>query len=380
MKKTLFLTFLLSCTMVLAGCKGNNIDNISGSSISDSVNQEPVMVTFSELVIDLSNPENVVEEADPTEKSEVFDSAGNKLSDTQWLLNSKFSKSYIASLPLGEHTFEYKSETKYGTIKIVITNAVAPKYLFSFDVEDLLKYEDAPLLPLLVKDQDSYQPNYNVEYTLYEIQGETKTSIPVDLAVGLEGYTADLQPGDYQWLATATLEEENYQFSVDFKKESFDEYLERKKDVFLYDEGRAVYVKNTNGQYQIDTIVQEFYTYSIPNDIVNSAIKEGKRFGFRIIMSEPTKTHLWITNGYWGSQAEKLTYAFSGNPAEKETYSFTNYIDEDGNYVYETVTDLKAEQFAKNETLDFYTSQFNASKEDSDTWQSISGRVEIWFE
>ena len=379
MKKLIFFMLSLTLIMALGGCQAgdSSVSDFSTSSDTSSV-VEPMQISFADLVIDLSDPENVVSEADPFEDSKVFDAAGRKLTEKEWLLNSKFAKSYIKSLPLGEHIFEYSSATKYGTIKIVITDNAAPQYLFSFGLESVLKYEEKQILPRLVKDQDSYQDDYDISYELYQVESETKTIIPV--LEEQDGYSADLVPGYYQWVATTTLNDKTHKFSLDFRKESFDEYIIRKKDVLLYDAGRGVYVKNVKGQYEINTTVQEYYTYSVPNDIINNAIKAGKRIGIRLTMTEPTKTRLWITNGYWGSQNERLTWPYDGDSVEKDTFTITTYV-EDGKYVYGIVTDLRADQFAKNESLAvLYTSQFNPSREDSDTWQSISASLEIWFE
>ena len=97
-------------------------------------------------------------------------------------------------------------------------------------------------------------------------------------------------------------------------------------------------------------------------------------------MTEETKTHLWITNGYWGSQNERLTWPYDGAASVTETYTILTAV-EDGKYIYGIITDLRPDQFAKDESLAvIYTSQFNPSKSDSSTWQSISGVLEIWFE
>ena len=369
MKKLFAFIFALTLSMTCVGCKGSkeNSSSVTSDSTSSSV-AEPVEVSFAEISIDLSDPENVVSEADPFEESEVFDASGRKLTDKEWLLNSKFAKSYIKSLSLGEHTFEYKSLTKYGTIKIVITDKEAPRYVFSFGVDEVLHFDDEAELPFLVKDQDSYQDNYDVTYELYQIEEGAKTNIAVEETQ--QGYWADLDSGMYQWVATATLGEKSHQFSLDFRKETFDEYIENKKDTLVFDEGRNVYVKNVDGKYAIDTKVQEYYTYSVSNDIIHNAIKAGKRIGVRLTMDEATKTCLWMTNDQWHKEDLKLAVQYQGSE-----------VVQDGKYIYTKVLNLDAKYFANDEDLAvIFTSQFNPSKSDSDTWASISGSLEIWFE
>ena len=369
MKKLLAFIFALTLSMTCVGCKGSDENSSSGPSDSTSSGvAEPVEVSFAELSIDLSDPENVVSEADPFEKSDVFDATGRKLTENEWLLNSKFAKSYIKSLPLGKHVFEYKTSTKYGTITIVITDKDAPRYVFSFGVDDVLNFEDEVALPRLVKDQDSYQDDYEVTYELYHIGDGVETIIPVEERA--QGYWADLAPGTYQWFATARLGEKWHHFSLNFRKETFDEYIERKKDTLVFDAERNVYVKNIDGKYAIDTKVQEYYTYSVSNDIIHSAIKAGKRIGVRLTMDEATKTCLWMTNDQWHKEDLKLAVQYQGSE-----------VVQGGKYIYTKVLNLDAKYFANDEDLAvIFTSQFNPSKSDSDTWASISGSLEIWFE
>ena len=368
MKKLVVFIFALIMPMMCVGCK-NSGGNVSESSDSDRSSViEPVQFSFADIVIDLADPENVVSEANPFEASEVFDVSGRKLTDKEWLLNSKFAKSYIRSLPLGEHIFEYSSLTKYGTIKITITDNAAPRYLFSHGVDSIIKFEDEVKLPFLVKDQDSYQDDHNITYQLYKLEGENKTTIPVEEMS--TGYWVDAPSGVYQWVATASLGEKSHQFSLDFKKETFDEYIERNKDVLVFDAGRGVYVKNINGTYEINTTVQEYYTYSVSNDIICSAIKAGKKIGVRLTMDEATKTYLWMTNNQWHNEAIKLATQYQGSE-----------VVQDEKYIYTKILDLDAKYFANDEALAvIYTSQFNPSKSDRNTWQSISGSLEIWFE
>ena len=369
MKNLVALIFALTLSMACVGCKGSDENSSSDASNSTSASvTEPIKVSFAEITIDLSDPENIVSEADPFEKSDVFDATGRKLTENEWLLNSKFAKSYIKSLPLGKHVFEYKTSTKYGTITIVITDKDAPRYVFSFGVDDVLNFEDEVALPRLVKDQDSYQDDYEVTYELYHIGDGVETIIPVEERA--QGYWADLAPGTYQWFATARLGEKWHHFSLNFRKETFDEYIERQKDTLVFDAEQKTYVKNVDGTYAINTTVKEYYTYSVSNAIIHSAIKAGKSIGIRLTMTEPTKTCLWMTNNQWHNDALKLAIPYQGSEVEK-----------DGKYIYTQILDLDAKYFANEEDLAvIFTSQFNPSKSDSDTWQSISGSLEIWFE
>ena len=368
MKKLIAFIFACALPIMCVGCNKSSTDASDSSEGANSSVVEPVQVSFADIVIDLADPENVVIEADPFEESEVFDASGRKLTDKEWLLNSKFAKSYISSLPLGEHIFEYSSLTKYGTIKITITDNAAPRYLFSHGVDSVIKFEDEVKLPFLVKDQDSYQDDYDITYLLYKLEGESKTEISVEEMQ--TGYSVDAPSGVYQWVATASLGEKTHQFSLGFRKETFDEYIERKKDVLVFDAGRGVYVKNINGAYEINTTVQEYYTYSVSNDIIRSAIKAGKKIGVRLTMEEATKTYLWMTNNQWHNEAIKLASQYQGSE-----------VVQDEKYIYTKILDLDAKYFANDEDLAvIYTSQFNPSKSDRNTWQSISGSLEIWFE
>ena len=105
MKKISCLLLAMLCAISMVSCK----DSATESSQSQI---EPQEITIQPITVDLFDPENRVEGLNPNEESTVTDSAGNVLSDSQWLLNSKFSKSYVASLGIGTYTYQYRSESK----------------------------------------------------------------------------------------------------------------------------------------------------------------------------------------------------------------------------------------------------------------------------
>ena len=365
MKKWLCMLLALSSALTIASCgdKGNSNTNTTPpttSSVTQEVQRETV--TFTDVTIDISAPENVVKEANPTEYSEVFDATGKKLTSAQWLLNSKFAKEYVKTLAIGTHTFTYQSATKEGTIKLIITDSAAPRYAFNFDVSGKMNYdasgsETTYSLPLLVKDQDSYQDDYAVSYKLLSIGNETETEVAVTAAE--DCYKAELAGGKYKWVATATLGERTKSFSVEFEKETFDAYIKRNEDKFLLDSSKGTFVDCSYGSYSISTTVTEYYRFQIANTFIQNAIKEGKKIHIELTTEQELPVLLWIGNNAWHQAEIKWVNTINGKVKQ-----------ESGLYVYDVTLDLEAKYFPDGVPFEFMTSQKNA--EDRNTWSAIS--------
>ncbi len=244
-------------------------------------------ITIPDVKVDLKAPENRVQVSE-TNKSQVFDANGLKLSDTQWLMNSKFSKSYIQSLGVGEYTFTYQSETEKGTIKLIITDNEEPDYVFVAQVADNATYQESLLLPELVKNQDSYQDDYEISYTLK--LGDTV--IETEKADG--GYkTPALAGGEYTWTASLTKNGTVYDYRQSFKVQSFEEYLTANMNALLMDEQQKTFKTSDNGVYHIDTTGNtEIFRYTITQEIMDKALAAGKT---RIVFTVTTDD--WYVDG-----------------------------------------------------------------------------------
>ena len=371
MKKISCLLLAMLCAISMVSCK----DSATESSQSQI---EPQEIMIQPITVDLFDPENRVEGLNPNEESTVTDSAGNVLSDSQWLLNSKFSKSYVASLGIGTYTYQYRSESKYGTITLIVADSKAPNYVWDFEMkknsagETILYKDDEVLFPLLNKEQDSFQSEYEIAYQLYA-SGEQET--PIDTVLTEDGYTIEeTLTGSYRWTATATkVGKEPYIFSQVFRMESFDEYVARKQGEFLYayttDYTAGKYLQAVGGKYEIDTKFdvtmvnknnashQVFYKYQISNEMVQIALKEGRtHLTYTLTLDAPmNKTGLWVTNEWSGLQVGFSEKSF----ANTDTWMWnedkcTNFKAVKAGSVYTVSLDLAEQFFNTGKNLEFW--------------------------
>ncbi len=318
MKLQKWIAICLSVITVssFAAC-GGLFQNASSSDVptssTPSSEQKPVVVetiTIPDVTVDLVAPENKVQ-VPADEKSEMFDANGNKLTAKQWLLNSKFSKSYIQSLGVGEYTFTYKSATKTGTVKLIITDNAQLDYVFLGQVPEMLTYMEQIQLPVLVKNQDSYQEVYEPTYSL------TKDGEAIEyVTVGETFQTNALMQGDYQWIATVGEGERAKTFSQSFYVQSFEEYELSKRNELLYSNQMGAYIPYEDGKYFIDLSNNGNMVYfPIDWEVTDKAITAGKtRAEFKLttntwfcerdtngdlIVGEHAGS-MWVTNSWKG--------------------------------------------------------------------------------
>lgn len=310
MKKLICLLLAFSMMISFAACKKNGSgDDSETTSVSGSEtagesesggSEEPtevVEITIPTVTADLSAPENKVA-VSANEKSEVFDKNGRKLTDEEWLLNSKFSKAYIKSLGMGEYEFSYRSKTKKGTIKLVITDDNKPNYVFDFDLAASFNYLERVNLPKLVKEQDSYQEDYTPVYTLEKDGGK----------VELDGFlTPKLEAGSYVWKAVIEKGGKTFEYVGNFVVKTFEEWLSEIRDTMLFDNQTGEYIKSVDGKYPIDTTNNAgMFSYTVDNSILQSAMTAGKTqvkvevLSDVIINADQGNGDLWLSNGWNG--------------------------------------------------------------------------------
>ena len=260
------------------------------------------------VTVDLSAPENRVE-VSASEKSEVFDESGRKLGESEWLLNSKFSKAYIRSLGAGEYKFTYKSAKHTGTITLVVKDEAAPAYVFAAELKESYDFLSSPVLPLLVKEQDSYQEDFEPTYELKK-DGEVFETTAAE-----NGFvTGELTGGAYEWKATIIKGGETYEFKKRFKVGTFEEWLKAKENAFLFDAQTGEYLAAENGVYKVNTENNgDMFSYKVDNSVLQIAMKAGKTkfrveiLSDRIIDAEAGNGSAWCSNGWKG-----YVWAFSG--------------------------------------------------------------------
>lgn len=299
MKRKNFFALLcatsLSFCMIISGCKKEDV------KISE--------ISIPAIAVDLSAPENKAE-VPADVKSEVFDQSGRKLDNTEWLLNSKFSKAYIRSLGVGEYTFTYKTEKTTGTIHLTITDNEKPAYVFLSEIPETLSYLSSINLPKIVKDQDSYQGDYVAEYTL------TKDGERTEFSEMENGYSVSrLKEGEYRWTATILKESVSYEYFQTFVVCPFDEWLKEKENELWLDKQSGNYLQAQEGAYIIDTSTNgDMFSYTIDNSVLQTAMAAGKTkvcvevLCDKIVDGGETGTgSIWLSNGWKG-----YVWAFSG--------------------------------------------------------------------
>ena len=317
MRKLLCLILASAFIFAAVSC-GNASDNSSGSSDgkqSDSASEsvEAVEIQIPTVTVDLSAPENKV--AVPSdERSEVFETSGRKLTGEEWLLNSKFSKAYIKKLGVGEYTFSYKGLTKKGTIKLVITDENKPNYVFDSEIPETLDYLEVARLPRLVKDQDSYQADYEPTYSLKK--GDTEITVAADDEEDLF-VSPKLDAGDYVWKAVIEKDGKTFEYVRNFTVKTFEQWIVSIEDELLLDKQTGVFIKAENGKYAVDTTNNnEMFSYTIDNSILQAAMTADKTQVKVEVLSEVVinldengngNGTLWLSNSWKG-----YVWAFSG--------------------------------------------------------------------
>ncbi len=306
--------------------------------------KEPETISIPDVTVDLRNPENRVDVPED-EKSEVYDSTGRRLSDSEWLLNSKFAKSYILSLGVGEYSFTFKSATKNGTIKLTVTDSESPDYVFLGEVAEKYTFRESPVLPLLVKNQDSYQGDYEVSYSLKN--GEQAVAIEkADNGV----ITTELDSGNYTYTASLTRNGEQFNYTKSFYVQSFEEYLSENANKLFFGEVEGEFMSASDeGTYHVKSEgYYEITKYTLTQEILDKAITAGKtKITFTVVtknsMVHPSNgSALWMTDSW---NAFKIGFA-------GETDEFTDRLSESIPYLVSTEISTDAET---GETIYTYT-------------------------
>ncbi len=338
--------FLL--TALLAGCQQ--------APLQQTQPQEKQSITIPAVTVDLQAPENQVQVGE-TEASTVYDAAGNALTDTQWLLNSKFAKSYIKSLGVGNYTFTYESATATGVIHLTITDNQPPKYVFTEEIPGTVNFLSSVTLPELVKEQGSYQDDYAVSYELK--RGEEA----VELTDGF--VTSGLTEGTYTWTASALKDGVPYEFTQSFYVQSFAEYLETIEGSLLLDEQSGRYIAPQEKVYAVDTQSNNSdYFYTVNPEVLAVAMTAGvETVTITVTTDEPlvygASGSIWISNSWNG-----YVFGVEGKTARTTDRSAvsepTRYIGtvavQDGKYIYQGTVFLDPDIFTESQPLSL---QFN---------------------
>lgn len=373
-----YMAMLLACCMTLsfAACGGNDGNTDGNSSGDSSVTIEPQEVAFAPITVDLSDPENRVKEADPDEISVVKDASGRTLTESEWLIGCKFSKSYVQSLGVGQYVFSFSSPTKFGTITLTVTDEQAPRYVFDGKTTSFVAFGNKTAsLPKLKKDQDSYQADCDkVTYRLF-LQTETGEEEVFDFAEDGDVYTVSsiVSGGVYRWEATAYKGEQSFSFSYVLKTENFDEWMTRIKDALWYSVDKDAYLPRLeDGTYEVDgrssTLVKSC-DFTVSNEIMNTIIAAGKTravFSFRFIGGNPYETAVNDASGDWRGQSlniyngsnngSGIAYVMFARADAGETHAAhmdaSMRIDGE-DFIYDVSIPLKASSYAQSETLLF---------------------------
>lgn len=300
----LFCAALLSACVFFGGCKNN------GDAITE--------ISIPAISVDLCAPENKAE-VPADVKSEVFDETGRKLDDSEWLLNSKFSKAYIRALGVGEYTFTYKTEKTTGVIRLTVTDNQKPAYVFFSEIPEKLPFLSNVQLPKIVKDQDSYQGDYPATYKL------TKNGEEAEFSETESGYfAAALKEGEYRWTATILKESVSYEYFQTFTVGTFDEWLKDNENELWLNKQSGNYLQSENGEYEIDTSLNnDMFSYTIDNSVLQIAMAAGKtKVRVDVLCDkivdggEQGSGSMWLSNGWKG-----YVWAFSGAKEYDTDYS-----------------------------------------------------------
>ena len=345
------VALLAAITLSLWGC-GEKKEEIQQA-------QSKQTLQIPEVVVDLQSPENKVQ-VPAEEPSKVMDASGQQLSDAQWLMNSKFSKSYIQSLGTGSYTFTYESAASTGTIRLTITDKEKPNYVFSEEIPQTVAYLDSVFLPRLVKEQDSYQGDYEVSYQLY--CGENA----VELLEKPEGFqTEALNAGDYVWTATLTKDGTSHSYTHNFHVQGFDEYLQSNLDTLFFDEQTKTYLAAEEGIFAVNTNGNtDIFRYTVSQDVIEKAISAGKTWVvLTIVLDKPyaadasgeNKGSFWMTDSWneYNIGCNGLT-PFRKDLLNTSNSSVVSMSVENGSYVYCMEGDLRLGQFTQSTPLQYF--------------------------
>ncbi len=316
-------------------------------------------IQIPEVTVDLQSPENKVQ-VPVEEPSKVFDESGQQLSNAEWLMNSKFSKSYIQSLGAGSYTFTYESAIATGTIHLTVTDEEKPNYVFSEEIPQAVAFLDSLFLPRLVKEQDSYQQDFEVSYQL------SCADTAVELLEKPEGFqTEALAAGDYVWTATLTKDGTSHTYTHSFHVQSFDEYLQSNLDSLFFDEQTKAYLAAEEGKFAFNTNGNtDIFRYTVSQDIIEKAISAGKTWVvLTIVVDKPyagdaggeNKGSFWMTDSWnkYNIGCSSLT------PFRKELHNTSNssvvsMSVENGSYIYRMEGDLRLGQFTESTPLQYF--------------------------
>ena len=321
--------------------------------------QSKQTIQIPEIVVDLQNPENKVQ-VPAEEPSKVFDASGQQLSDAQWLMNSKFSKSYIQSLGAGSYTFTYESAAATGTIHLTITDEEKPNYVFSSQIPQSVAYLDSLFLPRLVKEQDSYQGDYEVSYQL------SCAEMAVELLEKPEGFqTEALEAGDYVWTATLTKDGTAHTYTHSFHVQSFDEYLQSNLDTLFFDEQTKANLTAGEGKFAVNTHGNtDIFRYTVSQDVIEKAISAGKTWVvLTIAVDKPyagdaggeNKGSFWMTDSWneYNIGCNGLT-PYIDDLSDRGISAVVGMSEENGRYVYRMEGDLRLGQFTESTPLQYF--------------------------
>lgn len=326
-----------------------------GCSEKNAAGRFKQTIEIPQVTVDLQNPENKV--AVPAEEfSKVFDQAGQQLSDSQWLMNSKFAKSYIQNLGAGSYTFTYESATATGTICLTVTDAEKPYYVFESPIPQTIAYLDSLFLPRLVKEQDSYQGDYEISYQLRCADRQVEV---LEKPGGFQ--TEALETGDYFWIATLMHNGAEQTYTHSFHVLSFEEYLQSNLNMLFFDEQNKEYLAAQDGKFIVDTQGnKDIFRYTVSQDIMDKAISAGKTWVIlTIVVDKPfaadasgeNKGSFWMTDSW-----NQYNIGCSGlTPYEKSVlFSVASMSMENGRYVYRLEGDLRLGYFTKSTPLQYF--------------------------
>ncbi len=321
--------------------------------------QSKQTIQIPEVTVDLQNPENKVQ-VSSEDPSKVFDASGQQLSDAQWLMNSKFSKSYIQSLGAGSYTFTYEGSAATGTIRLTITDKEKPNYVFSEEIPQTVAYLDSLFLPRLVKEQDSYQEDYAVSY------GLSCAETAVELLEKPEGFqTEALKAGDYVWTATLSKDGTSHTYTHNFHVQGFDEYLQSNLDTLFFDEQAKVYLVAEEGKFAVNTNGNtDIFRYTVSQDVIEKAISAGKTWVvLTIAVDKPyagdasgeNKGSFWMTDSWnrYNIGCSSLT-PFRKDLLNTSNSSVVSMSVENGMYIYRMEGDLRLGQFTQSTPLQYF--------------------------
>ena len=321
--------------------------------------QSKQTIQIPEVVVDLQSPENKVA-VSAEESSKVFDASGQQLSDDAWLLNSKFSKSYIQSLGAGSYTFTYESATSTGTIYLTITDEEKPNYVFSEEIPQTVAFLDSLFLPRLVKEQDSYQQDYAVSYEL------SCAETAVELLEKPEGFqTEALNAGDYVWTATLTKDGIVHTYTHNFHVQGFDEYLQSNLDTLFFDEQTKTYLAAEEGRFAVNTNGNtDIFRYTVSQDVIEKAISAGKTWVvLTIAVDKPyagdasgeNKGSFWMTDSWnqYNIGCNGLT-PYTDDLRDRGISAVVSMAEKDGKYVYCLEGDLRLGFFTESTPLQYF--------------------------